>query len=161
MQAVSDTGPLNYLVWIGLASLLNELFETVLIPDAVFEELSEEHTPAPVRALTAAPPGWLRVGRARAEILQTISEPIHRGERAVIALALHECIGTVLIDDRAAVTAAIARGFEVTGTLGILIRAAKRGRVDLAAAFDLLGQTSFHWPDALRTQLLAKHGRRP
>src|SRR5437879_6555330 len=36
---VADTGPLNYLVLIGASDLLPKLFETVLVPQAVCDEL--------------------------------------------------------------------------------------------------------------------------
>lgn len=38
----------------------------------------------------------------------------------------------ILIDERKGTSAAIAKGFEVTGTLGILRLAAQRGLIDLA-----------------------------
>jgi len=40
----------------------------------------------------------------------------------------------LLLDDRAAITEARARGFEATGTLGVLVRAAQLGLVDLETA---------------------------
>ena len=39
MIVVSDTSPLNYLVLIDLQHILPELFERILIPAAVREEL--------------------------------------------------------------------------------------------------------------------------
>ena len=38
---VADTSPLNYLVQIGCAHLLPELYDRVMVPDAVFEELTD------------------------------------------------------------------------------------------------------------------------
>jgi predicted nucleic acid-binding protein len=47
---VADTGPLNYLVLIGAIDLLPKLFETVLVPQAVCDELCHRVAPAAVRA---------------------------------------------------------------------------------------------------------------
>jgi predicted nucleic acid-binding protein len=58
---VADTGPLNYLVLIGAIDLLPKLFETVLVPQAVCDELCHRVAPAAVRAWTAQPPAWLDV----------------------------------------------------------------------------------------------------
>jgi predicted nucleic acid-binding protein len=63
------------------------------------------------------------------------------------------------MDDRAGVAVAQAKGFVVSGTLGLLVRGARRGFLDLPAALDALGQTNFHWTAALRQRILAEHGR--
>jgi predicted nucleic acid-binding protein len=65
------------------------------------------------------------------------------------------------MDDRAGVAAARARSLAVTGTLGLLDRAARRGLVDLGAAFAALKATTFHTNQALLNALLdAYHKRR-
>lgn len=61
----------------------------------------------------------------------------------------------LLMDDRAGVAAARARGFAVTGTLGLPDRAARRGLLDLAAAFAALQATNFHTGRILLETLLA------
>jgi predicted nucleic acid-binding protein len=66
----------------------------------------------------------------------------------------------LLIDDRAAVQAARAEGFQVTGTIGVLLRAAREDLIDLAAAFAALRATNFHCPPALLNALLVEHLRR-
>lgn len=48
------------------------------------------------------------------------------------------------MDDRAGVAEARSLGFAVTGTPGVLDRAARRGLLDLAAAFAALKATNFH-----------------
>ena len=53
------------------------------------------------------------------------------GERSVIALAESTHANLLVVDDRKAVRAAIARGLGVTGTLGILRLVAERGQIDL------------------------------
>jgi predicted nucleic acid-binding protein len=57
------------------------------------------------------------------------------------------------------VAAARARGLEVTGTLGLLDRAAQRGLIDLPTAFAALKATNFHVPQELLDALLARHRR--
>ena len=49
MIVVSDTSPINYLVLIELQDLLPELFQRVLIPDAVRRELQSTGAPDPIR----------------------------------------------------------------------------------------------------------------
>jgi predicted nucleic acid-binding protein len=50
MQVVSDTGPLNYLVQIDAIEILQSLFGTIVVPEAVRDELSHPRAPATVRA---------------------------------------------------------------------------------------------------------------
>ena len=50
------------------------------------------------------------------------------------------------------------KGFEVTGTLGVLDLAAERGLVDLVDAFDRLKLTNFRYRQGLLDALLKKRG---
>jgi predicted nucleic acid-binding protein len=50
MIVVADTTPLNYLMLIGEIELLSALYESILIPREVHEELQRLKTPPPVRA---------------------------------------------------------------------------------------------------------------
>jgi predicted nucleic acid-binding protein len=56
---VSDTTPLNYLVLIDAVEVLPRLYQRVLIPPAVRDELARPQTPEPVRLWLASPPSWL------------------------------------------------------------------------------------------------------
>ena len=58
---VADTGPLHYLVLTGDIALLPSLFEKVLTPERVRDELAHVEAPAAVRAWIAAPPTWLEI----------------------------------------------------------------------------------------------------
>lgn len=60
------------------------------------------------------------------------------------------------MDDRRGVAKALQRGFEVTGTLGLLSKASKSGLLDLAEAFDRLKRTNFRYRQAIMDALLAE-----
>ena len=68
--------------------------------------------------------------------------------------------GLLLIDDRAGIAAARARGFRATGTLGVLVAAAAEGLLDLATAFTALRTTNFRHAPALLDTLLAENRAR-
>jgi predicted nucleic acid-binding protein len=154
--AVADTGPLRYLVLIGAIEVLPRLFERVVIPEIVHAELRHAHAPAMVRRWAEAVPSWLTVVP-----MPTVQDAdlrlLDAGERAAIALASEIRADLVLIDERAGVGAARARGLEVTGTLGLLARAAQRGLTDLPTAFAALKATNFHVRQELLDALLARH----
>jgi predicted nucleic acid-binding protein len=56
MIVIADTSPLNYLVLIEEVEILSRLFGIVIIPPAVFEELSDPETPTAVRDWIAKRP---------------------------------------------------------------------------------------------------------
>lgn len=78
------------------------------------------------------------------------------GEQAAIALAVAVEADLVLMDDREGVAVARRKGLAVTGTLGILDLAARRGMIDLAEAFTRLKATSFYYRQGLFDALLAR-----
>lgn len=143
---------------IGHIDILPALFERVFIPFAVQEELKDPTTPVEVRRWIAQPPAWLEVREP----------PIHspddawltsldEGEREAIKLAAALPNNTVLlVDDRKAVRAALRKGLDKTGTMGVLKKAAQRGLLDLAEAFARLRRTTFRFPEGLAQQLLDK-----
>ena len=61
------------------------------------------------------------------------------------------------MDDRAGVAAALAQGFEVTGTLGVLVRATAQGLIDLPTAFGRLRTTHFRCRPELMDGLLSRY----
>jgi len=152
---VADTGPLRYLVSIKQIDVLPLLFGVVAVPTTVARELSHPKAPDAVRTWAASPPQWLAV---HADPIKPAGlRRLDPGERAAITLAQTLGAGLVLIDDRAGATAARAAGFRVTGTIGVLIDAAARGLLDLAAAFAALRATNFRYPTTLLDALLAEH----
>ena len=153
---VADTGPLRYLIAIGHIDILLKLFEKISIPTMVHEELQHPLAPALVRHWATRPPPWLEVlpfvptDDAALQILD-------RGEKAALALGLSLHADLILIDDRKGVAVAVQKGFEVTGTLGLPIRASQQGILDFPSALERLKETNFHYRQELLDDLLAKN----
>jgi len=150
---VADTSPLVYLLLIDHIDILPRLFETVLIPEAVHAELRNPIAPAAIQAWAAAPPPWLEVKRVL-NVPEDFLRPLDAGERSAIILALSIHADLVLIDERKGAQAAVDSGLGVTGTLGILQRAARRGLLNLADAFDRLKRTNFRYRQEIMDKLL-------
>ena len=85
---VADTGPLHYLVLTGDIELLPKLFERVLVPQVVRDELANAEAPQAVRDWIARAPGWLDVRPADRGADDVAVARLDEGERAAIALAL-------------------------------------------------------------------------
>lgn len=156
MIIVSNTSPINYLILIGQINLLPELFEQIIIPQAVYSELSDTLAPSPVQTWIATPPDWLKI--------QPVSQPsdatldlLDPGEREAIVLAQELNADLILLDDMKARRTATERGFAIAGILGILDQAATMKLIDLPAAVERLQKTSFWASDSLFQRLLDKH----
>lgn len=138
---VADTSPINYLTIIGSVELLPALFETILIPDAVFRELQDERAPAAAREFASRLPAW-----CVRSIVRLTGHPglngLDPGEREAIELALQQKTG-LLIDEAEGREAAVRLGLEVTGTLGLLLRGAQAGLIDFDSNIERLLQTNF------------------
>jgi predicted nucleic acid-binding protein len=157
---IADTGPINYLVLIGNIDLLPVLFEKVILPSAVQDELSDPDAPTSVRNWIANHPAWLEVHETPAcQFDHGSVEALDEGEAAAIALATLLSADLLLMDDRKGVIVARGKGLRVTGTLGVLDIAAQRGLVDFAVAVSRLRQTTFRIPEALLDSLVKRHAQ--
>jgi len=142
MSVVSNTTPLNYLILIGRAEILSALYELIIIPGAVFEELTSASAPIPVRDWILSKPDWLRVQEAPGITAPQLDE-IQIGEREAILLAQQIRSEFIILDDRRARRIARDSGLNVIGTLGILTTAAEKGFITLREALDDLRNTNF------------------
>lgn len=156
---IADTGPLNYLILIEYIGILPELFEKVVIPLAVNDELANPGSPLAVRTWIAAPPLWLEVRRTASRV-SSVGD-LGAGETEAIALAREIRADLLLMDDRRGVAVALQNGLTVTGTMGLLALAASRGLLDLASAFDRLRRTNFRYRQDLMDSLLGNLRTKP
>lgn len=126
---VSNATPLIYLAKVGKLYLLKELFQTVLIPKSVYNEVVIEgkkrgFVDAEI-VEKAVKEGWLKVVDVRTKI--TFDE-IERGEAEAIELALKKSLD-LLVDDYTARTIAMSLGVKPIGTLRVLFLAVKNGLI--------------------------------
>ncbi len=86
MMVVADTGPLHYLVLVGVVEVLPPLYTRVIVPQKVAEELGATGAPLAVQAWIAQPPRWLEI-RADPPADSTLAL-LDPDERAAITLAI-------------------------------------------------------------------------
>jgi predicted nucleic acid-binding protein len=114
---------------------------------------------APVQAWASPLPSWIEVKQVPDTPDDAALQSLGEGERAAIVLALSIQADLVLIDERKGTRAAIAKGLDATGTLGILQRGARRGLLNLAEAFDRLKQTNFRYQQEIMDKLLDQESK--
>jgi len=156
MKTVSNSSPICYLRLIDQIDLLPALFGEIVIPEAVFRELSDKGAPQIVREWIEQPPAWLRIEKTALYPVQFL-ESLHAGEQEVIALAGQIDADLVLIDEKAARRTAKECGFNVTGLIGVLDEAATRSMVDVTVVVERLSKTSFRVSPQLLKMLVDKH----
>ena len=161
MAAVADSSSLNYLILIDASHILPELFDRVLIPEAVAQELQSLGTPPEVVEWMSQSPSWLGFSSLASPLEGEGLDSLGAGEREAIGLALELGPDTyLLIDEARGRREANRRQVRYIGTLGVIDRAAARGFVDLPSVLERLLQTSFYvTPDLLKT-LLENDARR-
>lgn len=161
MLVVADTTPLNYLILIDAVGVLPALFEKVVIPAAVAEEMSRQLTPNSVRAWIASPPSWRELGQVLdADELPVTVRSLHAGERAALSLALRLRPAFLLIDERQGTRIALDLGLRTAGTLAVLDMAAARNLLDLSTMIQRLQNTNFCYPRQVAERLMADDRRR-
>ena len=144
MIVVADTSPLNYIILIGAADVLQPLYTSVVVPQTVADELIASRTPPAVRTWIAKRPAWLHI------LPDPPSDPtlsaLDPGERAAIALAVSVHASRLLIDDFDGRAEAERRSLRVTGTLGVLVAAHRSGLLDFNEAVARLSNTTSIYP---------------
>lgn len=127
MPVVSNAGPLIALARIERLDLLEELFGAVVIPPAVYAEVTCNPNLPGAYVLEQA--SWLVVHEVSDQVaVQRLRFWLDAGESEAIALA-QELGALLLMDERRGRAAATALGLQVTGTVGILLAAKRRGYV--------------------------------
>ncbi|SRR5712691_3294670 len=160
MLVVADTSPINYLVLLEHTALLPALYTRILLPPAVVTELQDPEAPEEVRVWVADLPAWCEV-RQPVPLGETETlAHLGAGEREAILLAQELQADFLLIDEEDGRQAARSRALTVTGTLGVLERAAERGLLDLPSTLSQLLTTTFRVRDELIQGMLARDAAR-
>lgn len=150
MSIASNTGPLIALAKIDRLTLLGSLFSRVLVPPAVRRELMAKGTPESDR-LDRAFDTYISVQPAAplSEEIEQLTTGLGAGEQQAIALARHAAV-PLLIDERLGRAAARRAQIAVTGTVGVLIEAQRRGLVaEIRSLLDDLRQRGYWLSDEL------------
>ncbi len=140
IRVVVDSTPLIALSFIGRLYLLKALFDEVLVPASVYQEVVAQGRgrPGEEEVRQAA---WLVVRKPEQSLpLPPVLLGLDRGEVDVILLAQEVMADWVLIDERLGRKIARALGLRVKGTLGVLLAAYHAGFLSRAEAEEAVDQ---------------------
>lgn len=145
---ISDTSCIIVLAKIGKLDLLARVYGTILITDAVAQEFNNTL------------PQWMQVMNPKDSHYQQILETqVDRGEASAIALALELDDCTIILDDHKARRLADRLGLNVTGTLGVIIKAKRVGIIgSIRPLLDAIRNTDFRLSKRLEAEALRESG---
>ncbi len=128
---VVNASPLITLAKVGRLDLLSARDVRMVIPNAVAEEVLAGPQEDPARI--ALSKGFGAPYPPAPVDLDVLGWSLGSGETAVLSLA-RSCQAVAVLDDKEARAAAAVLGIRLSGTLGIVVQAAREGRVHSAAA---------------------------
>ncbi len=159
MIVVSDTSPITNLLRIGRINLLRDLFETVIIPEAVFQEINVlEHQRIEIQKYD-----WIQVvSLTNRDLFYELIERVDPGEAEAISLSVELAANLLLIDETAGRFEAERIGLEVTGLIGVLIRAKDKGLIQRVEPelIKLVSEAGFWLSEDLIRKVLAQIGEK-
>jgi len=133
---ISDSTTLIILFDLERMELLSNLFPKIIIPFAVYEEISVKKS--------IELPAFISVQEVReSEKLETLKKLLDLGESEAIALAL-ELKSKLIIDEKKGRKIAMNQGLEIIGLLGIVYLNIKKGFISKEEAESFLGDALVH-----------------
>jgi uncharacterized protein len=157
---VSDTSPINNLAAINQLHLLQQIYGTVIIPEAVYRELTDPGFPV-AGATEVQTLDWIQTRQiSDLTMLELLRMELDPGEAEAVVLALEIGADQVLIDEHRGRVIAARLKLNYTGILGILLEAKRRGLiVAVKPLLDaLIHQAGFWVADALYNRVIELAG---
>lgn len=140
--AVSNSGPLIHLTLAGLLDFVFKLFDFIIIPPMVYEEIvvkGKEQSYSDAYILERAVNNELiKIEAVKKGNENITSSKLHEAEIDTIKLYLQSDFETILLDDEEARVFARKLGIKVSGTLGILVKLYKNGFFGFSEAIKYL-----------------------
>ncbi|NJL48561.1 MAG: DUF3368 domain-containing protein [Leptolyngbyaceae cyanobacterium SM2_5_2] len=128
MTVVSNTSPISNLAAIGHLDLLQRLYGSITIPQAVANEIAKVAT-IYIQAASVPNQPWITIQAVNDAVTveRLRGEKLDAGESEAIALALEIGAELLLIDEQLGRKIAINEGLNITGLVGVLLEAKNRG----------------------------------
>ncbi len=140
MKVVVNATPLISLCLINQLELLNQLFDEILVPTAVYQEVSLQGSERP-GAIEVQRTEWIQVKSPLASpTIEPLLLGLDTGELQVLLLAQEVKADWVIIDEKLGRRTARAMKLPVKGTVGILLAAFHAGLLSKARALEAVQQ---------------------
>ena len=149
---ISNTGPLLAFAGIHQLTVLQQLFKTVWIPQAVWQESQAHSDDAAQQVAAALQQGWLQVVTVPPP--QDFPVSLSDGEQESMQLAMTNPSALLIMDDRLARREALHRNLSFVGTVKVLWIAEQRHLIDDAATLlDAMAANGYYLSRQLLQQI--------
>ena len=155
MIVVADATPLIALAKINKLDILADLFDRVILPQSVYDEVvTQAADKAGSADIKKADFFDIRSASDQSKVRYLLAT-LDAGESEALVLAEELAADLVLLDEKKARGIAEKIGLHYTGTIGLLLAAKKKGRVkSLRPLLDELRAKSFRLGETLYLQIL-------
>lgn len=160
MIVISDTSPIINLAAVGQIDLLQRLYTSIVIPQAVYDEIVLAVSGQPGADEVRTSP-WIQVQSISNTTLRTaLLNELDIGEAETIVLALETHADLLLMDERRGRSVAGRLGVNILGLLGVLVMAKQRQLVGEIKPIldDMVQIAGFRISQALYQQVLQTVG---
>ncbi|MCK4761340.1 MAG: DUF3368 domain-containing protein [Candidatus Aminicenantes bacterium] len=126
---VCNTSPIINLAAIGELEILKKLYGKIVIPGAVYDEITVKGRgqPGDEEVRTS---GWIEVINIKdRNLLTALAVDLHPGEAEAIILAMEQNSDLLIIDENRARRISSKFGIRFMGLLGVLLRAKRKGYI--------------------------------
>jgi uncharacterized protein len=157
---VSNTSPITNLAAIGQVDMLRQLYAKVLIPQAVYGELTFGGVRQPGGREAQTLP-WIETKHVTDRVLVTaLQMELDPGEAEAIALAVEVKADLLLLDERRGRVVASRLGLRFVGLLGVLTEAKQQGGIPAVKPMleDLVTKAGFWVSPRLYARVLQAAG---
>lgn len=126
-KVITNTTPILSLLKIDKLGLLGELYGEVIVPFAVFQEIEAgKHKPYYQNVKQVS---WMKIERVKNSDSRSFFVDLDDGEAEVLILAKELNADLVIMDEILGRRYARQLRLEITGTLGVLLKAKEKGLV--------------------------------
>ena len=162
MTIVSNASPLINLAHIGKLDLLHRLYDSVLIPQAVWDEVVVQGAGQPGAEEVSSAPWIRRSAVTNTQLVWALQQDLDAGEAEAIVLALETKAELLLMDERLGRETARHMGLRYTGLVGLLIEAKHKGFItEVKSHLDALRwEANFRVSNALYRRVLRDEGEK-
>ena len=145
---ISDTSCFIVLTNIGELELLQKTYGSVITTPDVATEYGQSL------------PSWIEIKAAANKHLQKVLElQVDKGEASALALAMETPESTIVLDDFKARKVAEKLGLDITGTIGVIIKARLKGIIpSIKPYLEKISKTDFRLSLDLEQQALREAG---
>lgn len=124
-KVISNTTPILSLLKINKLPLLKELYGKIIIPNAVFQEIETGREKQYYQDLSLL--SWIDIMEIKDSASKTSFDELDDGEAEVLILAKEQKADLVLMDEIMGRKFARQLDFNLTGTIGVLLKAKENG----------------------------------